>query len=160
MIEILWDREGYEDLVDEPMQEHLHKLMNFVLGKEGLQGQYQLSFTVTDKESIQEINREYRSVDRVTDVLSFPMYEREELEEIERKKDYDKYEISIGDILICYDKVKEQAEEFGHSLERELCYLTVHSMFHLLGYDHMEEEEKRLMREKEEEVMQEFGIIR
>lgn len=160
MIEIFWDVEEYEGVIDDEVRKKLQDLLDFSLRKEGFEGEYQLSFSVVDKVSIREINREHRSTDRVTDVLSFPMYEREELDAIEKRREYEEYEISIGDIVICYDKVKEQSEEFGHSLERELCYLAVHSVFHLLGYDHMEEEEKSLMRSKEEEVMEHFSIVR
>ncbi len=95
---------------------------------------------------IQQINREYRDKDSVTDVLSFPQYEnREEMAEEEY--------LCLGDVIICPERAEEQAEEYGHSYTREMVYLMVHSMFHLLGYDHMNEEDKKIMRAKEEKVM-------
>ena len=113
----------------------------------------EVSLIVTNKEEMQNMNREYRSVDKVTDVLSFPQYEF--VEEI-AKDDY----CLLGDIVICYEKALEQAEEFGNSRERELVYLFVHSMLHLLGYDHMEEEDKKKMRTKEEAVMASLNLSR
>ena len=116
--------------------------------------------SVVSAEQIRELNANFRQIDSVTDVLSFPMYEREELDEIEEKKEYEDYEVNIGDIVLCYDRAVEQAQEYGHSLKREVCYLVTHSIFHLLGYDHMEEEEKQLMRTKEEQVLSHFHILR
>ena len=103
-----------------------------------------------DKEEIKNLNRDYRGVDSVTDVLSFPLFERYEIPEFGM----------LGDIVICSDKVLEQAEEFGHSYERELLYLTVHSTLHILGYDHIEEEDKKEMRKIEKEVMRILGVFK
>jgi len=112
-----------------------------------------LSVTFVSKEEIKNLNREYRGNDSVTDVLSFPMYEAEE-------EVLDGEELCLGDVVICREKAKEQAEEFGHSYERELIYLFVHSVYHLLGYDHMNEEDKAVMRSKEEGIMNALGITR
>ena len=111
-------------------------------------------FTIPQK--IKEINKQYRNIDRKTDVLSFPMYEREE---ILLKKDRTEPD-TLGDIIISIEQVKKQAEEFGHSFERELSYMLVHGFYHLMGYDHIKEEEKKVMREKEEFVLNELNIIR
>ena len=100
-----------------------------------------------------EINHQYRDKDAVTDVLSFPQYESQE-------EMFAEEYLCMGDVMICPEKAAEQAEEYGHSYEREMVYLMVHSMFHLLGYDHMTEEDKQEMREKEEAVMEEMGITR
>ena len=106
----------------------------------------EISVTFVSPEEIQEINRQFRDIDKVTDVLSFPQFEDfEDLPEFG--------EIALGDVVICTERVKEQAAEFGHSLEREIVYLFVHSICHLLGYDHMEEDEKKVMRGREEEIM-------
>ncbi|MDO4482062.1 MAG: rRNA maturation RNase YbeY [Bacillota bacterium] len=113
----------------------------------------EVSVSFVSKEEIREINAEYRDKDSVTDVLSFPQYEN--LSEI-RSEPY----ICLGDVIICPERAAEQAEDYGHSYEREMIYLMVHSMFHLLGYDHMDDEEKRIMRDKEESVMNELGILR
>ena len=113
----------------------------------------ELSVSFVDKDEIQSLNAEYRNVDSVTDVLSFPQFD-----DLEETKDWEV--ITLGDVVICEDKAKEQAEEFGHSYERELIYLFVHSIFHLLGYDHMVEEDKTVMRAKEEKIMGLLGISR
>ena len=112
-----------------------------------------ISVTFVEPEEIRELNGQYRGKDAVTDVLSFPQFD-----------DWDDLpeegEIVLGDVVICMDQAARQAEEFGHSLEREVLYLFVHSIYHLLGYDHMEEDEKREMRQKEEDVMARLGLTR
>jgi probable rRNA maturation factor len=100
------------------------------------------------------MNRDYRDKDSATDVLSFPQYE-DVLTESENE-----VHVLLGDIVISLERAMEQAEDFGHSLTRELCYLTVHSMFHLFGYDHMTEEDKKIMRAKEEKILTAAGITR
>lgn len=107
---------------------------------------------IVDKQRIQEINREYRNKDSVTDVISFAF---EEVQDIK----YDDIRF-LGEIYICYDRCKEQAIEYGHTIERELCYLCVHGLLHLLGYDHMNEEDKKVMRTLEEEILSEYDIKR
>ncbi|MGN0657985.1 MAG: rRNA maturation RNase YbeY [Emergencia sp.] len=113
----------------------------------------EISVTFVDGEEIRALNRDYRDTDRVTDVLSFPQFE--DLSELPEEGD-----ICLGDVVICRERAAEQAEEFGHSFEREIIYLFTHSILHLLGYDHMEEDEKREMRRREEEVMEYLGIRR
>jgi probable rRNA maturation factor len=113
----------------------------------------EISVTFVEAEEIRELNRDYRDNDKVTDVLSFPQFD--DLNDIP-----DFGEICLGDVVICKDRAEEQAEEFGHSFEREIIYLFTHSILHLLGYDHMEEEEKKEMRAREEEVMTHLGIGR
>ena len=115
------------------------------------------SFTTPRK--IQEINKEYRDIDKPTDVLSFPMFEKEELDAKIEKKDFE-YEDILGDIIISIEKVQEQAEEYGHSFERELSYMIVHGFYHLMGYDHIEEEDKKIMRPKEEKILKSLKIER
>lgn len=105
-----------------------------------------VSVSFVDGEEIQALNREYRNKDRVTDVLSFPQFDG-----FEYLAGYG--EINLGDVVICLEVAENQAEEYGHSFEREVLYLFTHSMFHLLGYDHTDAEGKREMREKEERVM-------
>ena len=117
----------------------------------------EISVSIVDNEEIREINRQFRSIDRATDVLSFPMLTFAEGEEAEVNEND---EIVLGDIIISLERAKEQAEEYGHSYERELLYLFVHSILHLLGYDHLEEEEKRQMRIREEYVMEKIGLTR
>lgn len=114
-----------------------------------------LSVTFVGREEIQNLNKVYRNVDSVTDVLSFPAYSADEDIELEEDEEF-----SLGDVVICADKAREQAAEFGHSYERELIYLFTHSVLHLLGYDHMTEEDKAVMRPKEEAVMVSLGLKR
>ena len=118
-----------------------------------------MTITLTTPENIRKINKKYRKIDKATDVLSFPMFEKAELDEKIKNKDF-LYEDVLGDIIISIEKVKEQAEEYGHSFERELSYMVVHGFYHLMGYDHMEEEEKKIMRQKEENVLQKLNITR
>lgn len=110
----------------------------------------------TTPEKIRKINKQYRNIDKETDVLSFPIYEKEE---ILLKKDETEPD-TLGDIIISIEQVKKQSEEYGHSFERELAYMLVHGFYHLMGYDHLEEEEKKVMREKEEFVLDKLNISR
>ena len=112
-----------------------------------------VNVVLTDSKNIQVINKEHRGIDSKTDVLSFPMYEKGELDNIKLEK-----EDILGDIVISIEKVKEQAKEYDHSFERELAYMVVHSFYHLLGYDHINENEKKEMRQKEENILQKLNI--
>lgn len=114
---------------------------------------FYLSVTLTNPEQIHKLNKEYRNVDRATDVLSFPMFEKEEIDEIVSKQIKSPIPEVLGDIVISIEKVKEQANEYGHSFERELSYMLVHGFYHIMGYDHIEEEDKVKMRAKEEVVL-------
>ena len=118
-----------------------------------------ITITFTSPENIQKINKEYRNIDKATDVLSFPMFEKKELENKIQEKDF-LHEDILGDIVISIEKVKEQAKEYGHSFERELSYMLVHGFYHLMGYDHIEEEDKKEMRKKEEKVLEKLKIVR
>ena len=118
-----------------------------------------ISITLTTPEQIHKINKEYRNVDRPTDVLSFPMFEKEELDEKIKNKDFI-HEDVLGDIVISIDQVKLQAKEYGHSFEREFAYMLVHGFYHLMGYDHIVEDDKLLMRPKEENVLRLLNITR
>lgn len=125
----------------------------------------ELSISIVGGEEIRSINAEFRGIDKVTDVLSFPQYEdiddfAYELEDALDESENCVFNPMLGDVVLCYDKACEQAEEYGTGVERELVYLTVHSIFHLLGYDHMEEAEKAEMRAREEAVMSALGLAR
>lgn len=113
----------------------------------------EVSLTFVSGEEIRALNRDYRGVDKVTDVLSFPQYE--DLDEIPEQG-----EILLGDVIICREQAVKQARELGHSKEREIVYLFIHSICHLLGYDHMEEGERREMRKREEAVMAKIQLER
>ena len=118
-----------------------------------------INIILTTPENIKEYNKKYRNIDRETDVLSFPMFEKEELNDMIRNKKFDNIDI-LGDMIISIPKVEEQAIEYGHSFERELAYMVVHSFYHLMGYDHMVEEDKSLMRTKEENILNKLKITR
>lgn len=113
----------------------------------------EISLTLVDSEEIRDLNCSYRNVDKVTDVLSFPQYD--DLNQLPENE-----EILLGDVVICKQQAEIQAQEYGHSLEREMVYLFIHSVCHLLGYDHMEEDEKAEMRAKEESVMERINVTR
>ena len=118
-----------------------------------------ISITLTTPENIRKINKEYRNVDNETDVLSFPIFEKEELDKKVLNNNFE-YEDILGDIVISIKRVEEQAKEYGHSFERELSYMVVHGFYHLMGYDHIKEEDKLVMRSKEEKVLTKLGITR
>ena len=118
-----------------------------------------MTITFTTPEEIRKINKKYRKIDKATDVLSFPMFEKDELDEKIKSGDIP-YEDVLGDVIISIEKVREQAEEYGHSFERELSYMLVHGFYHLMGYDHIEEEDKKIMRPKEEKILNELKITR
>ena len=118
----------------------------------------EIGVTVVDAEEIRELNRDYRGNDSVTDVLSFPQYD--DMEELAYDLADEAVTALIGDVVICYDRVLSQAEEFGTGVTREFVYLFTHSILHLMGYDHMEEDEKREMRSREEEILGSIGVNR
>ena len=118
-----------------------------------------MTIILTTPQNIRKINKEYRNIDKETDVLSFPMFEKDELHKKIENNDFE-YEDVLGDIVISIEKVKEQAEEYGHSFERELSYMLVHGFYHLMGYDHIEEEDKKVMRPKEEKILKDLEITR
>ena len=118
-----------------------------------------ISITLTTPEEIKKINNEFRNIDKETDVLSFPMFEKKELEEMV-KEGKNAIPETIGDVVISLERVEKQAVEYGHSFERELAYMVVHGFYHLMGYDHMVEEDKVVMRAKEENVLNMLNIIR
>lgn len=119
-----------------------------------------INVILTTPENIRKINKEYRNVDKATDVLSFPMFEKKELDEMILQDQKNKVYDVLGDIVISIEKVKEQAEEYGHSFKRELAYMVVHGFYHLMGYDHMNDTEKEVMRQKEEVVLEILNIKR
>ena len=112
-----------------------------------------VSVILTTPNIIKNINNEFRNIDKETDVLSFPMFEKDEIQDVTEEE-------TLGDIVISVERVKKQAEEYGHSFERELAYMLVHGFYHLMGEDHMKEEEKARMRQKEENVLQKLNINR
>ena len=143
-----------ETAIGKDLMDKLYEAADICLDKDGIPSdRAEISLSIVSLDEIHELNRQYRNVDKPTDVLSFPMVE--DFNEIDETE-----ELLLGDVVICMDKVKEQAEEYGHSQERETVYLFVHSLCHLLGYDHMNDDERSEMRRREEEVMSLLGIER
>lgn len=148
-MEVYYDDRQDNITITEAMKDLIEKSIKAVLKVEELDDDVEVSVSFVGDEEIRELNRDYRGVDKSTDVLSFPMD--------------DEFIIDnriLGDVIINTRRVMEQAEELGHSHERELSYLTVHSILHLLGYDHMEDEDKKEMREREKLSMKELEIYR
>ncbi len=140
---------------DSKYQNIVNKVFEVCFKKEDLYDyEIYVSVIISDENYIKEINAKYRNIDSVTDVLSFPMFEKDEIEEAKKNKEV------LGDIIVCLPRVKQQAEEYGHSEEREFAYMLVHGFYHLMGYDHMQEDEKKQMREKEEAVLKELNLER
>lgn len=138
----------------------IHTVIEKCFEEEGLDKlKIYVNIILTNPEQIRKINKEYRNIDKETDCLSFPMFEKEEIEELIKQKEHLTLDI-LGDVVVSITKVYEQAEEYNHSFERELAYMIVHGFYHLMGYDHMEEEEKNIMREKEENILQNLNITR
>lgn len=142
--------------VEDALLEKMEKVALETLIFEGFEEvDAQVDLSLTDNDGIRVINREHRDKDQETDVLSFPQYDSlKDLEEIEEEFLY------LGDIVISVEKALEQAEQYGHSFEREMCFLMVHSMLHLLGYDHMTPEEEAEMKELQSAILDNMGITR
>lgn len=141
--------------------EIIENIIKTTLKQEAFCQDVEISLTLTDNQEIKEINAEHRNIDEITDVISFPQidwaYNNIKPSEYTNGSEED---IILGDIVISVERLAEQAREYNHSEERELGFLVAHSMFHLLGYDHMEEEEEKEMIAKQEQVLAELGLIR
>lgn len=149
--DITYDIENVEEFLSE---ERILEFTGFIAESEYREeyknSDYYVSVLITTDDKVQEINRTYRKKDSPTDVISFAYNETENIGPVN----------IIGDIVISMDQVKEQAREYGHSAEREFYYVLCHGMLHLLGYDHIEEEERKIMRKKEEEILKKFSYSR
>lgn len=144
--------------IGDDMIEAIKSAVELCEQEESIEFDNEVSLTFVDDDEIRRLNNEYRGIDSSTDVLSFPMFEPGELK-LQADIDYG-YFMPIGDIVISLDTAKRQAEEYAHSLKREIVYLAVHSMYHLMGYDHMQEDEKKIMRAKEENIMNKLNLSR
>ncbi|MDO4661683.1 MAG: rRNA maturation RNase YbeY [Tissierellia bacterium] len=136
--------------VDDNLREDIISVIKEVLKVEKLNDNFEISLSFVDEDEIRKLNKTYRNIDNITDVLSFPLGVIEDSD----------YDIPLGDIVICVQRAKEQAMDYGHSLQREIMYLTCHSMLHLLGYDHIEQSDKEVMRSKEKEIMKNLGVFK
>lgn len=149
MINILYSNEKNFKLTEKD-EENIKQVIEKVLESENLDNkEIEISISIVDDEEIQELNRDYRGVDKVTDVLSFPL-----------EMSFESQYIMLGDIIINFNQLERQAEDLGHSNERELMYLTCHSILHLLGYDHIDDVDKEKMREREKYIMSSLGIYK
>lgn len=148
-IDITYDISDVQEFMDE---EKINEFVDIILEHEKLENTENtyVSFLITTNDVIQNINSEYRGKDTPTDVISFAYNETENIGPFD----------ILGDIIISAEKVTEQAKEYGHSTEREFYYVLCHGMLHLLGYDHIDDEDKKVMREKEEELLKEIGYER
>ena len=156
-----------EKKLDISWEEIIRQVVEGTLDYEGCPYETEVNVVLTDNEGIKEVNQEYRNVDGPTDVLSFPMLEYDSPSDFEGVEEQfadcfnpETGELMLGDIMISVDKVTEQAEKYGHSKERELAFLTAHSMLHLCGYDHMEEEERLFMEQKQRALLEGIGYRR
>lgn len=123
--------------------------------RENLPEEVEVTLSIVNDETIQQLNEQYREKNIPTDVLSFPLYEKEEIENLPRD-----LPISLGDIVISYDRGKDQAEQFGHSVKREITFLAIHGLLHLLGFDHDTEENEKIMFAYQNKMLEEYGFER
>ena len=159
----------YENKIDVDYEDIIKQVIEGAINYVECPYECEVNVTFTDNEGIRNINREFRELDVPTDVLSFPMVDYEApadygiLESDDALAMYfnpESGELLLGDIVISVERAFEQAENYGHSIKREICFLTAHSMLHLLGYDHMEDEERIVMEKKQEEILNALGIKR
>ena len=135
----------------ELFNDKIQKIVNYAIKEEQLDNKnIYVSIEAVSKEEIKNINKKYRNIDKETDVLSFPIFEKIELDEIKKSNIS---EVELGDIFLCIDVIKKQAVEYETGFKRELLYMITHGMFHLLGYDHIDELDKKIMRIKEEKIL-------
>ncbi len=162
---LFFEEEGELEL-DLPCKELAEKVINAALDYVDCPYEAEVNLLLTMNDEIQEMNQNFRSIDRPTDVLSFPMIDYEEagnfdfLEDVMDAFHPESGELMLGDIVISKEKVISQAEEYGHSIEREYAFLIAHSMLHLFGYDHMEDDERIIMEQKQREILEVLEIVR
>ncbi|KUO73830.1 MAG: rRNA maturation RNase YbeY [Clostridia bacterium BRH_c25] len=159
---VLIDNRQEKIKVDEALEALVVQVVDKVLSFEECGEEYEVSISFVNNEEIRSLNKEYRGIDKETDVLSFPMvdFTEAELEEDDEDVEYIDEEIALGDIVISMEKALEQSEEYGHSFDRELAFLLVHGILHLLGYDHEDGASEGEVFEKQEEILKQMGIMR
>jgi len=145
--------------VNKELKEAIKNVVYKVIEVESIKVPFEVCIVLTGNIGIRKLNRQFRNMDKPTDVLSFPMYEEAEIKGIINNNESE-YITVLGDIVISLEKAIEQAQEYGHSFERESAYLVVHGFLHLLGYDHISKKDKEIMRKKEEEIMVLMNLIR
>jgi len=155
IIDISWEEESILQEQREPLTNLLNQAINEAIRLSEGPEEAEVSLMLVDDQRIHALNLEYRGVDRPTDVLSFALQD-----EMEEEPEIDEEDDMLGDIVISVERARDQAEEYGHSFEREIVYLAVHGTLHLLGFDHEEEQDKQEMRSKEEEIMAKLKLAR
>lgn len=148
-MEVFFDDRQSKLEIDEKNLNQLILVIEEVIKLENVKGQLEISVSFVDDKEIKALNNDYRGKDKATDVLSFPI-----------EDDFFTPIILLGDVIISVETALEQSIEYGHSLERELSYLTCHSILHLLGYDHIDDEEKKVMRNKEKTIMKNLALFK
>lgn len=162
---LIFEEEG-ELKLDLPCEKLAGKVIEAALDYEDCPYEVEVNLLLTMNDEIREMNQNFRQIDRATDVLSFPMINYEEagnfdfLEDVMDAFHPESGELMLGDIVISKEKVISQAEEYGHSVEREYAFLIAHSMLHLFGYDHMEDDERIVMETKQKEILEQLQILR
>ena len=160
MIRIFTDNTQDKIEVTDALEKLIKSVAEGVLKFEEIDEKCEVNVMFADNEQIREINREQRNIDRATDVLSFPFLDAKNGDITVSDEDFYEGYLSLGDIVISLERAKEQAEEYGHSFEREVGFLMCHSMLHLLGYDHIDEADRVIMRKKEEEILKKLKLTR
>lgn len=162
---IIYDNRQDKEEYNSKTENIIKSVIEVTLKHEDFTMDYEISVSLVDNEEIREINNEFRSIDRSTDVLSFPMIEYNGVY-FTSEYEFDKTDITpegevcLGDIVLSLERAREQSIEYGHNLEREIAFLTCHSVLHLLGHDHEEEEDRKVMRQKEEDILKSLSYIR
>ncbi|MFI3209753.1 MAG: rRNA maturation RNase YbeY [Peptostreptococcaceae bacterium] len=150
-MELIIDNRQEKFEIENELIKNIEKIIIECMDYEEIDDDYEVSLSFVENEEIKQLNNDFRGIDKVTDVLSFPLIDDYDVELFEK---------SLGDIVICMDRAYEQSIEYNHSFQREVCFLICHSMFHLLGYDHDTEENTKIMRSKEEYILNKLNITR
>lgn len=148
---------NFNDFTNEEMK-NIQKVYSVAEKELLLSNEMEVNLVIVSPETIKEMNNEYRQVDRVTDVLSFPMLDN--IDDLNKECDAILGEVNIGDIYICRERATEQAIEYKHSLKREICFLALHGLLHLLGYDHIKKEDEQIMFQLQDKILQMAKITR
>ena len=165
---IFWQDDQDKMVVQEDLYKIVEQIAEYSLKQEGLTIDWELSITLVDNETIKDINSRFRNIESATDVLSFPMlnyppgkvFKECFSDNVFKDADLDEGKLVLGDIVLSLERALEQSIEYNHGFIREVCYLTVHSILHLLGYDHMKSLDKENMRTREEEILKKFDLSR
>lgn len=158
MIDLNFDKGNFEEIVTDEIIKDINNIIEKTLEVEKIKGNFEVSLSFVDEAEIKEVNGKYRNKPVETDVLSFPMLDEFEIRKLKEGKL--RGQQLLGDIIISVPRAIEQAKDFNHSVRREICFLACHSILHLIGYDHMQEDESEKMQEKERLILEMLGITR